>query len=888
MRLCSERTLKGLTLLFLTLLILFTFLEQNQASNLHLEGSLDRVLSYFSTVPVDADSETSLRRQAKRKVFLPPAYYQRDRGGAIDVFEKNGASMCRIYRVCRMKNGQVYYPRWMKKHHSVLEEKCGLTDLNFAPVKSLKNEFGTPMYYDWLGPNLRTPALLKFSKNPTSHFFAHKNATKSLLETNQNVSSVHRTCIPAPRRTRKSDKSAVCDSQPEGHIAHPAILVNTIQGQPKAESDFYSLYRRTYMEKHGESVTILDPTSRLLRRPIVCFRSVIASASADHDAGFTAESSAAISNNASQWAAKRETNTTTDPENAPREESVSNQSIEAQSTRVLNTSTYGMLNTFDEYEDTQLNSEQGQKHLVHKMELEGGVELFTHRAVDGQRWNNSKQEELSKQVYGICRVYRACRGADQSIVLPNWMKNNSVQLKEHCGIDSVTFLQDDEFDLMYEKVRVSSRNRRFLNPRASQPDMEVFFDLIGMREYRAQKHHFVTDFLHDGIHSLDALFNRDETGMTSFKRQCIYRPDSGVRKTALRDWVCAHAPVKIDELRPVLIVNDRIKSSGSHGKYIRQLAAMMPPKKGKGPGMLLNSELSRSGYNQSTCFRSIVFTRNSYPPSSVLDAAERNIFFAQNNISREPAKGSGEGECEVHVTMLRPQKQKGNRWFKNQGELTNEEDIVAAIETLGKAILDDSRSKEQTANIIVRRMKHSGLDIEEDKKLIQQSHIIISTNNPSLTGIVFAKPGTVVVEVQPFSYSAGPYRSFAGTLHLDYQSVMANADYQAFESCVKDSYKKDWGESVSASEMEAKKEGLLKLFRDARDNFNGASSALHLEKRVLDNGGLREFHIPQERICARAQRLTVDANLIAIIVGKKAAALCQKHAEHRLRSDAVL
>ncbi|CAN8063732.1 unnamed protein product [Agarophyton chilense] len=888
----SDRSLKLLAFLFLISLLFATFIQYNDNAYSHFEHSVDRVLNGLYSTPVDSEPTPS-RRWRAQKLFLSPSHYQRDRAGAIDVFEKDGISVCRVYRVCRLKNGKVYLPRWMKDHLSILNDKCGLVDVHFAPVKSLKNEFGTSIYYDWLGPNMPTPALVKFVKNPLPYFFAHKSATRSKLDQKSTRNPINRTCIPAPADESSAKISAVCNSRPEGRIAHPAIVVNADEEQPKAHSDFYQLMRSTYKEKHGESMSILDPSSGALKRPKLCFRSVIVSGTADYFAGLTTHRTANSSQNATavRWSFKHENDLNvhniSNTEETGLLKQTKNKTFVGEHSGPSTNGTVETLPTFEEFESSQFRSEQKESETAIRLETEGGVELFTHRAVDGIQWNNSHTGKLSEHVYGICRVYRACRGPDQSIVLPNWMNKSAARLKNHCGIESISFLPDDEFDLTFEKIKVSSRNRRARSVVASQPDMEVFFDLIGTREYRTQKHHFVTDFLHDGIHALDALYNRDDTGMTSFRRRCIYRPDSKVGREAHEIGTCAHGPMKAEDLKPLFLVNNRFQSSSIHGKFIRQLAEMMPPKNSKGPGFILGSELSKSGYKQSTCFRSIIVTRNAYPPSSVLEASERNIFFAQNNISRDAPKPIVEGECRVRVSFMAAQKQKKqSTWAQGEGDLVNEEDIISAIKTVGHTMAE--RAGASNPKIEVRRIKRAGHNLSEDKKRIQESEVIISANNPSLTSIMFARPQTLILEVQPFSYAAGPYRSFAGAFKLQYRSMMANPDYETFEKCVKDNFNMDWSGNVSEAELEVNKRGLLKLYREARDRFDGTVSDLHLEHRHTSRGVMRKYYIPKERVCARAQRLKVDANLVAVIVGKHAANLCQRHTEGRSKLEATM
>lgn len=66
----------------------------------------------------------------------------------------NGKNVCRVYRSCRMQDGKVLLPLWMKRHSEQLKISCGLQDVNFVlenthgaadgrqfAIRHLRNEF---------------------------------------------------------------------------------------------------------------------------------------------------------------------------------------------------------------------------------------------------------------------------------------------------------------------------------------------------------------------------------------------------------------------------------------------------------------------------------------------------------------------------------------------------------------------------------------------------------------------------------------------------------------------------------------------------------------------------------------------------------------------------
>lgn len=309
---------------------------------------------------------------------------------------------------------------------------------------------------------------------------------------------------------------------------------------------------------------------------------------------------------------------------------------------------------------------------------------------------------------------------------------------------------------------------------------------------------------------------------------------------------------------------------------------MIPPNSHERSRLAFASHLSQSGKSSATCFRSILLTRNRYPPQSVLHANEKNAFYEYNKLSRESIVNkigskedksfkNSQDECRIRLTILQPRKTSGKN--VQLGKIENEDEILS--KTVHKIDAIAASHGFNNLKLDIKKYRQDATNIASAARLIQQSDMILGGNDPSMTNIMFARPHTAVIEVQNFGYSTGPYRSFASTLNLTYMSVMARPDALTFERCVLDKYDKNWGGGVSKDEMEARMNGLLRMFRDAAEKFDGKTSMIDLTSFVKRDGSDRRGYIPLERVCARLQHLNVDTEMVGALIAEQAAEICE-------------
>lgn len=512
----------------------------------------------------------------------------------------------------------------------------------------------------------------------------------------------------------------------------------------------------------------------------------------------------------------------------------------------------------------------------------GGVEMFTHRTIETESQGGNRPHKA----YGVCRMYRICRAEDSSLLLPRWLQKFKKPLERHCGLPMVKFIPNVEFDIMYNRLRREVTEQKGIDGilkatgLRARPNFEMDLDLVGTRVYRAQEQHFVTDLFQDALHSIDAVLSHRPSDDSTFRRECIYRT-TDLNASEASHFVCEDALTYEAAIRPSFVMTDLGQKKTASTKYIRGVVAMVPPKGRANTRMLFVSDLSKTGKDMATCFRSVLLSRNEYPPNTVLHKEERNAFYEHNRLSREsvgvvPARRSmvsrgriGEA-CRVRLTILEP-RQVGT--VEQRGTIENEHEVIRMARHLTSSIAAERGL--EGLRLYIRKFKHEGTSVAYASKVMQESEIILSGNDPAMTSIMFTRPHTAVVEVQPFGYSTGPYRNFARSLNLNYTAVTAAPDPIAFERCVQDKYRKDWPANMTEEKMEAHMNGLLRLYREAIEKYDGKMSSLDLTTSIYQNGKVREGNIPLERVCARGQKLAVNAERVGRYLAQRAVHICE-------------
>lgn len=795
---------------------------------------------------------------ASERIAGAALIYGGDSQGAIEVLEKNGATICRVYTLCRSKGGRLQVPKWMQNESRLLSERCGLDALEFVPTSELRATFSILTFLnDWVGPGVPAPALRLLARNPLSYFFAKKGSGLSLLDKREPLPNhVHRACFAPPGQA-----SAVCRNRAEPMLVRPAVLVNTDGAKHYADADFLSALQVDFEHYHGVYLKVFNGQQKHM-----CFRSAIVSPTSNANAGQTV---AGISS------------TESDKNEGDLAKDALQWSLAAADSAINNAER--LLSSQKESAAAKYGSDA--------MHIEGGVELYTHNAVSDVKKSGAS--------YGICRVFRVCRKDDRSLVFPMWMSRYESVLRSHCNLPPVSYMPDAEFRAAFNVAEtVSTRSRREGQYEIARDGIlpDTALDILGNIVLRESEPHFMTDLLSSAGYAIHALYSESVGKDPVFVRSCLYIPESIAGPDAVRNRNCNSSMEDTSQLQPAVLVNERTRQDTQSSKYIHDVLRMLPPD-GVGPRAVYPSDLGRAGPYGSSCFRSILVTQEKFPPKTVLQDTAKSVFFGKHSsryrrssTTKSPNKKAN--SCAVRIIVLQPKEHDVDFQLAiNSNDSRGPTDLwpvsVANQEQLLTAIrLEAGRSQfvQDIANfsVEVRTAVLEDKNLHDLAKVMQEGDIVVGVHDASLTSIVFAKPGTSLIEVQPFSYYPGPFGGIARSVGLSYDSASAKPDVETFTYCVNKLKRKSWATGTSRQRIEASANDLQRLFRKAAEAYtlNGTEASAKVLALAVgkESESQRRASIPLERVCARAQRLEVDTEEIAVLVMKRAAAHCARTA----------
>ncbi len=359
------------------------------------------------------------------------------------------------------------------------------------------------------------------------------------------------------------------------------------------------------------------------------------------------------------------------------------------------------------------------------------------------------------------------------------------------------------------------------------------FDLFGFVPIRYHIPHFVTDLLPE-LYAEEVMrpaFSRRNT-----KHRLCFRENGAP---------CREGQ---DRLKIAMYTDDKVvKMKGED--WVPMLVAMLP----KRPSLAFPKTIFDGG--DTACFRSVV----AYSPHSYVRPwrgwyGPKHPLFVRNHISRNSVLkplDSG-GACQVQLTIL-------NRfgWIRRGGylvgrDITNVDEILGALETV----------QQKRVKIEVGVEYFENTDFNEQVSIMQKADIILGVHGAGLGNLLFARLDVPFVEVFPFGYYAGPFERLAEALHLKYRFVVSDPDTTNFMECVKKR-----AEQLERPEVASKGK---ELWEDAvREWKRGHSRVLHAQE-------FKTELLTPIKLCARSQRMMLNANETAKLLFELADDICKK------------
>lgn len=441
-------------------------------------------------------------------------------------------------------------------------------------------------------------------------------------------------------------------------------------------------------------------------------------------------------------------------------------------------------------------------------------------------------EYLASNVTGIfvCRFHNSCMRRNGSLILPFSMKIHQRKLSS-CQISSLEFFNSSGL------------------PKFEMSAPSSFLDLLGAKATRFHMPHFLTDFM-PGLIAYDMLNDRFSKKLESFCQ--INDISEGNSSTCGHDIFQANS-----DLRLAHIIHNR-DMVGKFKAWIPQLLSSLS----KTWYLYTERSLHSSFTEDILCFNSIIrFNGNArmihsdeefwYRKAHRLMQAAPSIPKSDKGAQHFPLSTLNrfkKRKWNIRFTIL-DRKEKSRRCIFNIGEverMISELNVVnnwQIVPTLRVVYLEDMSFLEQ-----VREM--------------QLTDILIGVHGAGMTNLIFARPGTPILEIYPFLYVPPNFLLFARKFRLSYFSMIAQPDTTTFENCVRSAGRKH-PEIVNAS---------LEMWKMGKQIFGGNVTLDQMVNKKIPapNSG----HL---RVCLRIQTLYVDVSMLHEKLKHAIQLFCKKH-----------
>jgi len=423
----------------------------------------------------------------------------------------------------------------------------------------------------------------------------------------------------------------------------------------------------------------------------------------------------------------------------------------------------------------------------------------------------------------VCRLMRGCRLANGTAVLPRWMARHAGRLEKECGVAAALFTLTDAVKVEPDgAVRASSLF-------AARPRMDVNAkwadtDLFGLTETRTHFPHALSDILPRMV-SVGVLFG------------AAPRP---LREQLRPPGAAGGPPTAFRALRPALAVHPATMAHND-SDWTRSFSHLLEhpalrfevlalPAAEHPPSTLGNPT------GTGVCFRSFVTTNA--PPYVFNSALLHNPVLTAARVShvdRFALARSRGGPCTLRVTVL---DRRGPR-------------ALLGLPALRAAL--GARAAAAGVRLAYRVVTFEGAPLCAQAAVMQTSDVVISAHGAGNTNYIFLRPRTVVLEVFPFGYRAGPFDGFARALSLDYAEFFAAPQTRVFRECARRT-------------------------KVARETVGEWDAAVAAAARAPSGGhGLRledERYSTTARVCARMQELAFDVEAVAATAVERGALQC--------------
>lgn len=261
------------------------------------------------------------------------------------------------------------------------------------------------------------------------------------------------------------------------------------------------------------------------------------------------------------------------------------------------------------------------------------------------------------------------------------------------------------------------------------------------------------------------------------------------------------------------------------------------------------------------CFGSVSVPGLGKRATSPFPEEDNDVLLKHSGIERDFPKLPADAPCRLNVTILnRPAMQQTGSNDPRSGDRRR---IINSKE-VREALLKEATRLGISVNV-VERDDFATVLFSAQVEAMQTVHSLISIHGAELSNTLFMRRGGTVVEIYPFRYTPAVFTKVIKLCGLRHQIFIADPDIRSYKRCILHYNGPNEPTRDAAERAIERFESRAATFLKAKST--GSSQALGAH---WDAGNAVKFSRP----CGRAQRLVVDAGIVAQQALKDHARLC--------------
>lgn len=407
----------------------------------------------------------------------------------------------------------------------------------------------------------------------------------------------------------------------------------------------------------------------------------------------------------------------------------------------------------------------------------------------------------------ICRIKKICMLRNGSFLLHPFLRNMSSTLNE-CNLKNILYM---EASSDYDTNQSTS-----------------LFDLFGGTPARTHIPHFVTDTLLV-TYATELIWPTTHNRLIKRNITCNNMP------------TCSYSHYDKSVLRGIYVDDkvSKLKNTDWVPQYTRFFLG--------NPRIISLQQSFSNSRSDKVCYNSLI----SYKPSRFIlketawyskrNSIYRSKFLNGLNHSTQFENEFKKLTCKLRILII-------SRFEQSRRSIIDVDMLKA------KLVQSTTTSTELSVNLDIKVVFFENMGFNSQVKCFYGVDIVIGAHGAGLSNIVFAENHSLLIEIFPFSYYAGPFNRISKSLFLKYSSVIAKPDSASFFKCIAHQKSK-----LGINNFKNLIEESTLLWDQALSNFNNRS-------HLLDFSQLRGNFSSFLRYCARYQQLMLGQDSIIRLV----------------------